>query len=139
MFERLRRMGVDSWLAAANLAVTLAIGVAVVGARPLRTAWVEVPAAAVGALLVASAGGLASRARWAPAVTRAAGLALLAGGLAALASALLGLVFYRAVAGVGGGGPGPLMFLLVVLLALPYAVAYPVGLLLWLDGRGHRA
>jgi len=121
--------------AAGNLIVAAIIGLAAFRAWRPRTLALEIPAAIVMALLVASAVGLAARAAWGRAVSRAAGIALLAAGLIVTSVLTLGMTFFRAVGG-SGAGPGPTIYLLAVLLALPYTLGYPIGLLLWLRARG---
>jgi hypothetical protein len=135
MFQHVKGMGADRCFAGANLAVALITGLAVFGALPGRWLWVDLPVGLIVALLVVSAVGLIGRARWADRVTRVAGVALLVGGLLVLAGLTLGMTFYRGVAGPGAG-PGPLLFAMILLLALPYTVVYPAGLLLWLGSRG---
>ena len=83
------------------------------------------------ALLAASAVALAWRVSWAPKLARVAGLALLAGGLLAVASLALALAFRRGVGGPGAG-TGALVIAGSLVALLPYAVVYPAALLLWL-------
>ena len=118
-----------------NLIVAAIIGLAVFRAWRPRALAIEILAAIVMALLVASAVGLAARAPWGRLVTRIAGIALLAMGLIVTSALTLGMTFFRAVGG-SGAGPGPTIYLLAVLLALPYTLGYPIGLLLWLRARG---
>jgi hypothetical protein len=135
MFQRLKRLGVDRWVAVANVAVGATIALAALAALPIRSPSLAVPLFAVLALLTASAIGLAARARWADRVTRVAAIVLLLAGLLVLAGLMLELAFHRGLTGPAGG-PGPLSFALTLLLVLPYTVIYPAGLLLWLDSRG---
>jgi hypothetical protein len=121
-------------LAAGNLVVALVIKLAVFRAWPVRVLALEIAAGVVAVLLVASAIGLALRARWAAPVTRAAAIALLAVGAVVTASLTLGMTFARAVAGAGSG-PGALLHGLALALVVPYAIGYPVALLAWLKSR----
>jgi len=121
--------------AAGNLVVAAIIGLAAFRVWRPRALAIEIPAAIVMVFLVASAIGLAARAAWGRAAARAAGIVLLAAGLVVTSVLTLGMTFFRAVGG-RGAGPGPTIYLLGVLLALPYALVYPIGLLLWLRARG---
>src|SRR4051794_8762781 len=98
MFERLRRVGTDRCLGVANAVVAATIALAALSSRPTRSLSTELPLFAVLALLVASANGLVTRARWADRITRVAAIALLAAGLLVLAGLMLGLAFHRGVA-----------------------------------------
>jgi hypothetical protein len=135
MLERLaRRTGAEDWLAAGNLSSALAVALPAFGLRPARTLAIEIPAAVLIVLLAASAIALVRRSAWAVPVTRVAGAALLAAGLLAAASLALTLAFRRGVAGPGGG-PGGLLVGGALLLAVPYCIVYPAGLLLWVGAR----
>lgn len=131
MLSRLKRARTEDWFAAGNLVAALAVGLAAFGLRPARTPWIGVPAAAMMALLAASAVALARRTSWAPRLARVAGLALLAGGLLAVASLALALAFRRGVGGPGAG-TGALVIAGGLVALVPYAVVYPAALLLWL-------
>jgi hypothetical protein len=122
-------------LAAGNLAVAGVIGLAVFRAWPVRVLVLEIAAGVVAALLVVSAVGLALRSRWAEPVTRAAAVALLVVGAVVTAALTLGMTFARAVGGAGAG-PGALLHGLALALVAPYAIGYPIGLLVWLKARG---
>ena len=128
------RASVPRAFATGNLIVAAIIGLAVFRAWRLHTLAIEIPAAIVMALLVASAVGLAARAAWGAVVSRIAANALLVAGVAVTSALTLGMTFFRAVGG-SGAGPGSTVYLLAVLLALPYTLAYPIGLLLWLRAR----
>jgi len=121
--------------ATGNLIVAAIIGLAVFRAWRPRTLTIEIPAAIVMALLAASAVALAARAAWAGIVSRIAGIATLAAGVAVASVLTLGMTFFRAIGGPGAG-PGPTIYLLALLLTLPYVLVYPIGLLLWLRARG---
>src|SRR5262249_16809816 len=121
--------------ATGNLIVAAIMGLAVFRAWRPHALAIEIPAAIVMALLGASAVGLAARAGWAAIVSPIARNALLAAGLVVASALAPGLAFFRAVGGPGAG-PGPTIYLLAVLLALPYTLVYPIGLLLWLRARG---
>jgi hypothetical protein len=130
-----RRSLAARWFAAGNLMVALAIGLGVFrGWRP-RALAVEIAAGVVIALLVASAAGLAVGAAWAARATRVAAVALVVAGVVATSTLTLGMTFFRAVGGPGGG-PGWTFLLLALLFVLPYTLLYPVGLLVWLRARG---
>ena len=130
----IERAAIARVFATANLIVAAVIGLAVFRAWRPRALPIEIAAAIVMALLVASAVGLAARAAWGRTVSRVAGIALLAAGLLVTSALTLGMTFFRAVGG-SGAGPGSTVYLLAVLLALPYTLAYPIGLLLWLRAR----
>jgi hypothetical protein len=134
MIQLIKRLGAQRCLAAGNLGIALVIGLGAFRLLPVRSPWLGVPAAIAIALLVAASVALALRARWADAITRLAGLALFWGGLLGVGALLLGLTFSRAVTATAAG-PGPLMFVFAILLALPYTVFYGLGLLLWVAGR----
>jgi hypothetical protein len=69
---------------------------------------------------------------------RIAALALLAFGLLVIALAALGVSYLYGVQGDFGRG-GVVIMMLIMLLALPYLVAYPVIQLLWLGRQKPRA
>ena len=129
------RVFVERAFAAGNLIVAAIIGLAAFRVWRPRALAIEIPAGIVVALLVASAVALAVRAGWGRALSRAAAIALLAAGLIVTSVLTLGMTFFRAVGG-SGAGPGPTIYLLAVLLAVPYTLVYPIGLLLWLRARG---
>lgn len=131
----IERAAIARAFATGNLIVAATIGLAVFRAWHPRALAIDILAAIVMALLVASAVGLAARAAWGRPVTRVAGIVLLVVGLIVTSALTLGMTFLRAVGG-GGAGPGPMVYLLAVLLALPYTLGYPIGLLLWLRARG---
>src|SRR5262245_56465602 len=70
---------------------------------PVRSLWVEVPAALVAMLLALSSAALVLEFRRARIVEEVAGYAVLGLGLLATAALVLGAVLLRATAGVGGG------------------------------------
>jgi hypothetical protein len=128
---RLKRLGLDRLFAFANVAISLVGGLVIWRALP-RALMVDLGSTVVALLLLASTVGLAMRARWAVGVTRLAAGVLLAAGLATTAALTLGVVFARAVSAVDS--PGPLLFGLVLLAIVPYAIVYPLLLLFWLAG-----
>ena len=123
-------------IAIGNAVVAVAVSLSAFVAAPVRSAWTEVPAASIAVLLLASAAGLARRAPWADRITRAAAVATLVAGLLGTAAFTFGMTFARAVAGPGAG-PGPRAFALGLLIIIPYLVAYPAVLLVWLASREH--
>jgi hypothetical protein len=137
MIQGLRRLGADRHVAAANLVLAAVIAVFCVGASPERSLGVQIPSAIVVGFLFASTVGLALRTAWADKVTRAAALVLLITGMLAVASLTMGIAFHRAIGGPGTG-PGPFVLSMGLLLVIPYAVVYPMGLLSWVASRKAR-
>jgi hypothetical protein len=129
-FAQLKQLGLDRLFAFTNASILVVGGVAIWRAVP-RALAVDLASVVVGALLFASAVGLALRARWARPVTRIAAAVLLAAGLLATAALTTGMIFARAVSAVDS--PGPLLFGLVLLAIVPYSVVYPLLLFCWLD------
>jgi hypothetical protein len=137
MIARLKRLGADRGFAIGNVAVAGAVALAVFRMLPGRSLGVTVVALGIVVLLLASSAGLAMRASWAARVSVAAAAVLLAAGALLLAGLTLGLTFWHGVA--GSGAPGLLVLVAALLGIVPYAIAYPIGLMIWLQGRAPRS
>jgi hypothetical protein len=129
-FSKFKQLGLDRLFAFTNVA-TLVVGVFVIRRALPRALAIDIGSVVVAPLLLASAVGLAVRARWARAMTGVAAAVFLAAGLLAIAALTLGMVFARAVSAVDS--PGPLLFALVLLAMVPYSIVYPLLVLCWLD------
>jgi hypothetical protein len=121
----------------ANGVTVLLMGLAVHG---LPTRWwvVDVPAATVAALLLASCIGLVGGMRWAERVARAAAFVSLGVGLLLVAMLALSASFLAGIYGPVGRG-GVTIMILVAALALPYLVVLPAAQLLWLGPANRSA
>ena len=137
MINRLKRLGAERWFAIGNVVVASIAGLTAFLVSPAPSLWITVPTVAVIALLVASAAGLALGTPWAFRVTRVAGVTLLAAGMIVTAVVALGMIFARAMSAVAS--PGGLVFALVLLAIVPYALVYPACLLVWADRARRRS
>jgi hypothetical protein len=100
---------------------------------PSRWAPVDIAAAALTVLDLASGAGLLAAASWAPRIARAASALSLALGLGLVSVLAVTASWLRGVYGPVGLG-GAVVFALVAALALPYLVVLPVVRLVWLRG-----
>ena len=112
-----------------NLVPAVAFGLAGV-ALPVRYLFADALLSLVVVTVVGSSGVALLRAERALSALRVAALTLLGLGLLLIALAALGVAYLRGIQGDYGRG-GVLIMSLVLLLALPYLVVYPV-LELWL-------
>jgi hypothetical protein len=117
-----------------DLASALVVAVGVFAGLPARWGVVDVPAAALVALFLASGAGLLARASWAARVARAASVVALVLGLALVATLALTASYLSGIYGPVGKG-GAVILGIVAALALPYLVAFPAAQLLWLGPR----
>jgi hypothetical protein len=134
MIQLVRRLGTEAYVAAGNVLVAVVLGLGAFRLVPVRSLGVSVPAGVLMAGLAASALGLATRAAWASRVTRATGIALLLAGFLAGGALTLGATLSRRVV-ASSAGPGPVLYLFIALLVLPYTVFYGSALLLWVRFR----
>jgi hypothetical protein len=124
--------------ATANLVASALVLVGVFRGLPARWWVVDAGAGVAGAVLLVSAAGLFTRARWAERATRLASFIVLALGLALVTTLALTASWLWGVYGPLGRG-GAMLLVLVAALALPYLVALPALQLLWIGaprGRG---
>jgi hypothetical protein len=116
------------------LAAAIVLGVFV--ALPARFWVVDVPAALLTIAAAGSALGLALGSLWGLELARRTGQFALLTGFALLAGLANGVTALRAVYGPLGQG-GVLVFLLIMLLVIPYLIVVPALMLLWI-GPKHR-
>lgn len=119
---------------AIDLVAALVVLVGVFLGLPARWWVVDVPAAAVAALLGASGVGLVLRAPWGERVARVASMVTLAIGLLLVATLAITASYLAGIYDAVGRG-GAIILALVAALALPYLVALPASQLLWLGPR----
>ncbi len=123
-----------------GFANVLAGAVVALGLRGLPSRWlpVDVAAAALVGLEVASGVGLLSGVRWSAGLARVASAVALALGLGCVTALGLTASWLRGIYGPVGSG-GAMILGLVAALVLPYLVVLPLAELLWLgspSGRG---
>jgi hypothetical protein len=116
---------------AANLLTAAVVTLGVFAGLPARWAPVDVAAAPLTALELASAVGLLSGARWAARMSRVACATALAFGLFAMTALSVTASWLSGIYGSVGRG-GAIVLALVAALALPYLVVLPVAQLVWL-------
>jgi hypothetical protein len=122
----------------ADLLTAVLVLVGVFMALPARWAPVDVPAAALIVVKLASGLSLIARAHWAPRLaTMGAALALVLG-LGLVTTLALTASWLSGVYGPVGQG-GALLLTLVAALALPYLVVLPAAELVWLRAAAPRA
>lgn len=124
--------------ATANLFASALVLLGVFGALPARWWVVDAGAGVAGGVLLVSAAGLFTRARWAERATRLASFIVLALGLALVATLALTASWLWGVYGPLGRG-GAMLLVLVAALALPYLVALPALQLVWIGAPRGRA
>lgn len=115
----------------ANLLTAALLALGVFRGLPARWAIVDVPAATLAALEVASGVGLLRGAGWAVRVARATSALALALGLSLVTVLALTASWLGGVYGPIGAG-GAVVLVLVAALALPYLVVAPLVQLVWL-------
>ena len=115
----------------ANLLTAALILLGVFRGLPTRWAVVDVPAAALAALEVASGAGLLRSAHWAVRLARATSAFALALGLSLVTVLALTASWLGGLYGPIGAG-GAVVLALVAALALPYLVVAPLVELVWL-------
>jgi hypothetical protein len=123
--------GASLLFGAANVATALLVAFGVFVALQARWWPVDVGAAALALLQLASGAGLLASARWAPKVARAASAVALALGLFTVSVLALTASWLGGVYGPVGKG-GSIVLALVAALALPYLVVLPLVQLAWL-------
>jgi hypothetical protein len=120
-----------AWFGVAHLVKAALVGAGVFAGLPARWAPVDVVAAALVALDVASGLGLLAATRWADIAARVAAMGALAAGLLATTALGVTVSWLLGVYGPVGKGGG-LLFALVAALIFPYLVVLPCIELLWL-------
>jgi hypothetical protein len=118
----------------ANLGVAILVAFCVFRALPTRWWVVDSGAAVLSSLLAASGVLLLAKSRHAERVTRIAAMVALAIGLATIAVlAATAAWLWGVYAPIGRGGA--ILFVLVLLLVVPYVVVLPAVELLWIGPR----
>jgi len=117
--------------AIANLLTAALVALGTFAGLPARWAPVDVAAATLTALELASAAGLLAGAGWAVRVSRVACAIVLALGLLAMTALAVTVSWLSGIYGPVGRG-GAIVLALVAALALPYLVVLPVVQLIWL-------
>jgi hypothetical protein len=106
----------------------------VFGALPARWAPVDVTAAVLGALLVASASAIVAKMRFALMLARVAAFVSLGAGLALVLVLALTASYLSGIYGPAGKG-GAIVLVFVAALVVPYFIAIPAAQLLYLGPR----
>jgi hypothetical protein len=116
------------------LVLAAAIFAGVFVALPVRYWLVDVPAAVLMLAAMSSAVGLVFASRWGVELARRTGQFALLIGVALVAGLANGAAALRAVYGPLGQA-GVMLFLLIMLLVLPYLIVAPVLMLLWIGPK----
>jgi hypothetical protein len=122
---------------ALDLVAAIVVALGVFAGLPARWWVVDVPSAAVIALLGAAGVGLVGRLPWGEKVARIASMVTLALGLALVTALAISASYLSGIYGPVGRG-GALILVLVAALAVPYLIAFPASQLLWLGPRRAR-
>jgi hypothetical protein len=123
---------------AIDLAAAFVVVLGVFVGLPARWWVVDLPAAAIAALLAAAGVGLIGRLPWGEAVARAASFLTLALGLALVTTLAIAASYLSGIYGAVGRG-GAVILVLVAALAIPYLLALPLAQLFWLGPRSRPA